>query len=300
MPKCHLIERPDPLAKEIRKRLNGSPEPLEAWRRFANGEFHVRVRDVGRSAFVIGESAPPHERLAQTGLLVDTLRRNGAKKITLVLPYLAYARQDRVTESGGSLGSAWMLGQLKAAGAARIVTLDIHNERVAEESPVPIVSVDLHAVMAERMEKMLGREDITVVAPDRGAGRRAEHFAAALGERAPVAYVKKKRDRSGKARAFGLIGRTSGRTAVIIDDMVDSGGTIVEAVRALKKNGFVRFFLCATHPILSGRAVRVLHELRFARILFSDSLPVSPETKRLLPLEIVRAAETLTRAVETL
>jgi ribose-phosphate pyrophosphokinase len=209
------------------------------------------------------------------------LRRAGASEVVAVVPYLGYSRQDRQIETGDAVTSHFVVGALAAAGADRIVTVDVHSESSISASPVPVVNVNPITEMALAVRVSLG-ERFTIVAPDHGAKHRAERFAAELVTREP-AWIEKRRDpKTGKVEIMNIHGDLQGDTAVIVDDIVDTGSTIALAVAALREKGFSTIHLCVTHPVFSSGAAALLRKLKLGSIVTTNTIDV-PEAMTHLP-----------------
>jgi len=283
--------------KKLLKDLSGSASDPAEWKVFPAGEFHVRVGRPPRRVAVIGRTQPPADNFLRTLLLVDTLSRNGAREITLVLPYFAYARQDRQSKLGDPLSAQALLAALKAVGARRIVTVDLHSRRVAAASPLPIRSLDVARLLAGELKKKLRRTVFSVVAPDRGAVARARSFARAIGGRPQVIWGDKVRGASGKVVSMRLSASPRGKTAVIVDDLLDTGGTVARAARLLRSLGVKDLYLCVTHPVFSGAAARLVGRLGFRRIIVADALE-AVAARRLSNFRTVSVGRLLARAVK--
>lgn len=286
---------PDATAAEKRLARKIGRLGKASWKTFPNGEEFMSVLKPPERAVVIGRSAPPAVDLFRTLLLIDTLRRSGTKDVTLVLPYYGYARQDRAVKPGDPVTARLIARQAAAAGAKRIVTLDLHSAATASGSPVPLHSAHMAHAFADRLKRDV-RDGVTIVAPDHGAKSRASRFAARLGRGATLAWVEKKRGSGGRVSASGIGGKITGDTAVLVDDIVDTAGTVALAAALLRRRGFKRLYLCASHPVLSDDAVRRLRECRFTRILFSDSVPLSSEARRALNPVLLRTDAVLAAA----
>ena len=292
--KAYLLPDATVPEKRLARRLGGAG--ASSWKTFPNGEEFVRVERPANRAVVIGRSAPPAAGLFRTLLLIDTLRRSGVKDITLALPYYGYARQDRAVRLGDPVTALFVARQAAAAGARRVVTLDLHSRRVAEGGDVPVLSSSVLPTIADRLKGRV-RGPLTVVSPDRGGKERAERFAARFGRRAKTAWVEKTRDITGRVTARDVLGTLAGDTAVIVDDIVDTGKTVALAVGLLRAKGFRRLYLCAAHPVLSDDAIRRLRTCRFTGILFSDTLPLTATARRTLTPAVLRADAALAKAI---
>jgi len=243
--------------------------------RFPNGELHARldtpVQD--RDCVVLGSLAPPDERLLSLLLLAHTLRRAGARRVIALLPYLGYARQDR-GEHCHSLGVEWAGDLLQAAGVERAVTVDVHSARAAACFPMPLRSLSPAPLFAADLVRG-GLSELSVVAPDQGARPRCEAVIRAAGIRAPLAHLRKRRDADG-VRHSALVGEVGPRAA-IVDDILDTGGTLISACAELRRAGVREISVLVTHALLTGERWRELPALGVRRIVATDSVPLTAE-----------------------
>jgi len=295
--RTYLLPEPTAIEADLQRRLSGSAEPTAVWRRFPSGEDHVNVGSVDEQVCVIGRTAPPGDNLFRTMLLLDTLRRNGARYTTLVLPYFAYARQDRPMQAGDPVTAATITRLLAAAGADRIVTADLHSTRNIESNPIPIESISVIPDMAETLRADLADREFTVVSADYGGQARADRFARSLGRETGAVWIEKDRDENGQVTAKRLVGRLAGTSAVIVDDILDTGGTVGEAVRLLREHGCREFYLCIVHPVFSASALRLVKSIKFRKIVISDTCPIPAGLRRLRQVEVLSAASRLAEAV---
>jgi len=292
-----ILPQPTQFERKLKRLLKSPPSARADWRVFANGELFVTVSGVGRDVCVIGRSEPPAENVLATLLLVDTLKRNGARRITLAIPYFGYSRHDRAVVEGDSVAAAALLQAFAAAGVTRFVSVDLHGKRHEGYSPLPIARVDPIPLMAKRLRGILRGKRFTVVSPDRGAIDRARRFAELTGAGA-MAWVDKKRLRKGGVVARGLLGETEGHVALIVDDQVDTGGTVIAAVQVLRSQGFKEFHLCATHPVLSKGARAKLERIGFKTIMFSDTVARTGEEDLPKGAIVVSTAAEIARAID--
>lgn len=244
--------------------------------RFDNQEMHAAVPNhlAGEGCFILGSIAPPDEQLISFSLLSHTLREQGAGQITAILPYLAYARQDKVKE-GESLAAAWVGSLLKASGVDRMLTVDLHSERDEQLIQVPLNSLSPASLFAKEIHSR-GLTGATVVAPDHGAVRRCQAVRAAAGlPPAETPYFEKKRTDQGILHS-ALIGKTCSRV-ILIDDMLDTGGTLISACEKLG-NGVDEIYIFVTHGLFTGEAWQQLWSLNVKHISCTNTIPPSAAT----------------------
>jgi ribose-phosphate pyrophosphokinase len=241
--------------------------------RFENGELEVRLAAsvTGRDCLLLGTAAPPAERLVELLLVADTVARNGAGSLQAVLPYLAYARQD-VAEPGRSLAAAWLGRLLGACGVEAVTTIDIHSERALELFCLSIVSLSPAQLFAAELAGAV-TGDTVVVAPDEGALARAEDVALALDVRRPVVWLEKERGPDGVIHKR-LVGDLE-RDAIIVDDILDTGATLISACRELRARGVEQITVAVTHGLFTGWRWHQLSELGVGAIHTTDSVPTA-------------------------
>jgi ribose-phosphate pyrophosphokinase len=257
--------------EELTPRAAGVTAADHSRSRFANGELHVRLEGEveGADCLVVGSVAPPDEQLLSLSLLADTLVREGAANVTALLPYLGYARQDQ-REPGRSLAAAWVGGLLQASGIGAVVTVDVHSTEATELFPMPVTSLSPAPLFAPAIER-LGLDELTVVAPDRGAVNRCEALRAAAAVPPPVAWLAKERTRGGVAH-LGLEGRVS-RRALVVDDILDTGDTLVSCCRMLRDAGVEEIAIAVTHGLFTVDRWKEIWATGATRLLVSDSVP---------------------------
>lgn len=243
--------------------------------RFANGELYLRVQTAvaGRVCAVLGSLAPPDEQILEVLLLAHTLEREGARRVVALLPYLGYARQDQA-DPGQSLGAAWAGALLAGAGVDEVVTVDVHSTGAAACIPAPVTSLSPARLFADALRAQDLR-DTTVVAPDEGALSRSAAVAQAAAIEAPVAHLRKHRDAQGVTHS-ALVGEIT-RRIVIVDDILDTGGTLVSGCRALGRAGAQEITVMVTHGLFTGERWRELPALGVQRICVTDSVPGAAE-----------------------
>ena len=279
---------PGPASKElgegIAKHSNLGIVPLSL-RVFPDGESYIRLEgnvENEKVAIVQTTSPPQDTRLVQLALIADAAKRNGATKVTAVIPYLAYARQDKVFLQGESLSIDAIARMLKAAGIDSLLTVNMHQERILTKFPFPAKTVSAIPLLAEYFkQKDLGRTFI--VSPDQGAIHIAEEAKKVLG--AECGYLEKKRDRhTGQVRMENRILDVRDKTTIIFDDIISSGGTIVEAARILEGLGAKKILVACVHPLLIGDAEKRIFQSGVEEIVGTDSVPSHVSKISLAPL----------------
>ncbi len=291
----HLYTLPHPTAFERKlAQVLGGTKKLAAWKIFPNGENFVLVKNLKPRVAVLGRSHPPGDNFFQTLLLVDTLKRSGAKKIIVWLPYFGYSRQDRQLIKGESVAASCLVNALRTAGATTIITLDLHSSLTANKSPIPLKSISFMSELAQALANDLRGLSYTILSPDRGGTGRAMLFARNLGYSDKVAWIEKNRTAQGTPHALSIHGKLNGETAVLVDDLLDTGRTISEAVKILRRRGFKKFFLCITHPVFSNGAAKLVRSLKFDKILTSNTLPLSYSIRSACRIKVLDATRCLT------
>jgi ribose-phosphate pyrophosphokinase len=242
-------------------------------RRFENGELHVDLQTLVRNenCFVLGSISPPDEQLLSALLLAHTLKKEGARRVTALLPYLAYARDDK-DKPGESLATAWAGALAQASGVDEVITIDVHSERAKRLFPIPVRSLSPAGVFAEALNEC-GLARATIIAPDEGAIGRCEAVQRATGlEPGKIPYFEKRRTATGITHA-GPIGQV-GREAVIVDDILDTGGTLQSACEKLVEAGVKEITIMVTHGLFTGERWKQLRRLGVKRIFCTDSVPL--------------------------
>lgn len=240
--------------------------------RYRNQELHASIDGpvTREHCLILGTIAPPDECLLSTLLLAETLKKEGAAKITALLPYLAYSRQDK-EKPRESLGTAWVGSLLKTSGIDQVLTVDVHSERDKQLFPIPLTSISTDSLFADAMKKY-GLLDATMVAPDNGAIPRCDAVKKAAGMPAgEVPYFEKKRTEKGIVH-YGPVGKV-GPKVVIVDDMLDTGETLVSACEKLKAAGVREIYILVTHGLFTGSSWRHLWSLGVKQIVYTDTIP---------------------------
>ena len=286
------------LAADVAKILGTEVIPTTAYD-FANGETFVRFEESvrGVDAFVIqSHPYPINQWIMEQLLMVDALKRASAKRITVVAPFFPYARQDKKHKGREPISARLMTDLFAAAGANRIMSVDLHTPQIQGFFNGPVDHLWALPTLADYVAEQWGNEDLTVVSPDSGRVRVADIWADRLG--APLAIIHKRRDPDvpNQVSAHELVGDVTGRTCLLVDDMIDTAGTIVAAAAALKKNGAARVIVAATHAVFSDPAVERLSGDSVDAVVVMDTLPI-PEDKRFEKLTVLSVAPLIARAI---
>jgi ribose-phosphate pyrophosphokinase len=286
------------LAADVAKILGTDLVPTTAYD-FANGETFVRFEESvrGVDAFVIqSHPFPINQWMMEQLLMIDALKRASAKRITVVAPFFPYGRQDKKHKGREPISARLMADLFAAAGADRIMSVDLHAPQIQGFFDGPVDHLWALPTLADFVAEKWGREDLTVVSPDSGRVRVADIWADRLG--APLAIIHKRRDPDvpNQVSAHELVGDVEGRTCLLVDDMIDTAGTIVAAAAALKKNGAARVIVAATHAVFSDPAVERLSGDSVDAVVVMDTLPI-PEEKRFEKLTVLSVAPLIARAI---
>ncbi|RZS87418.1 ribose-phosphate pyrophosphokinase [Motilibacter rhizosphaerae] len=287
------------LASAVARELGVDLVPTRAFE-FANGEIFVRFEESvrGSEAFVIqSHTAPINQWIMEQLIMIDALKRASAKRITVVIPFYGYARQDKKHRGREPISARLMADLYKTAGADRLIVVDLHTAQIQGFFDGPVDHLFALATLARHVGSRVDRSRLTIVSPDAGRVRVAERWTDTLN--APLAIIHKRRDPNiaNEVKVHEVVGDVAGRTCVLVDDMIDTGGTIVKAAEALFENGAADVIVTATHGIFSGPAVDRLKNSRISEVVVTDTLPIGPE--RLFDkLTVLPIAPLLARAIQ--
>lgn len=273
-----------PLAEAIASYLK-VPLTKGQVRRFADLEVFVEIQENvrGQDVFVLqSTSFPANDNLMELLILIDALRRASARRVTAVVPYFGYARQDRKPGPRTPISAKLVANLIERAGTDRVLTLDLHAGQIQGFFDIPTDNLFAAPVMTRDIQETLGTENLVVVSPDVGGVVRARSLAKRI--EAPIAICDKRRERPGESEVMNVIGDVKGKRAILIDDIVDSGGTLCNAAEALLKSGATEVSAYITHGVLSGGAVSRIQNSRLKSLVVTDSI---------LPTEAVRAAKNI-------
>ena len=286
------------LAREVAGALWVELVPTSAYD-FANGEIYVRFGESvrGCDAFVIqSHCSPINQWLMEQLLMVDALKRASAKRITVIAPSFPYARQDKKHKGREPISARLVADLFKTAGADRLMSVDLHTAQVQGFFDGPVDHLWAMPVLAEYVASRVDRTRLTVVSPDAGRVRVADLWSDKLG--APLAIIHKRRDPSvpNQVKVHEVVGQVEGRTCLLVDDMIDTAGTIVQAAEALHDNGAAEVIVASTHAILSGPAIDRLKNSRISEVIVTNTLPIAPERK-FPQLTVLSIAPLIARAI---
>lgn len=269
--------------------------------RFSDGEIQINIEESirGDDVFVIqSTSVPVNEHLMELLIMIDALKRASAKTINIVMPYYGYARQDRKARSREPITAKLVANLLETAGASRVITLDLHAPQIQGFFDIPIDHLMGVPILAEYF-KNKNLDDIVVVSPDHGGVTRTRKLADRL--KAPIAIIDKRRPKSNVAEVMNIVGQVQGKTAILIDDIIDTAGTITLAANALVENGAKEVYACCTHPVLSGPAIERIQNSKIKELVVTNTIALPEEKKidKIVELSVAPLiAEAITRVYE--
>ena len=267
--------------------------------RFSDGEVQVEITENvrGGDVFVIqSTSTPTNDHLLELLLMLDALKRASANRITAVVPYYGYARQDRKVSPRVPISAKLVADLITTAGASRVLTVDLHAGQIQGFFNIPVDNVYATPVLLQHLRERTPRDHVTVVSPDAGGVERARAFAKRLD--AGLAVIDKRRARPNEVEDMQIIGEVDGRIAILVDDMVDTAGTLCAAAEAVRGAGATTVFACATHAILSGPAIARLQQSRIDELIVTDTIPLRPEAAALRNIRVLTVAPLLGEAVK--
>ncbi|MBW1981079.1 MAG: ribose-phosphate pyrophosphokinase [Deltaproteobacteria bacterium] len=268
--------------------------------RFTDGEILVEVGESvrGTDAFVIQSiSRPVNDHLMELLVIIDALKRASARRVTAVMPYYGYARQDRKSKPRVPITARLIADLVTQVGADRVLTMDLHAGQIQGFFNIPVDNLYASPILLPYIRQQFN-DDLVMVSPDAGGVPRARAYARRLN--ASLALIDKRRAEANQAEAMHLIGDVDGKTAIILDDMVDTAGTLVEAARTLLENGAREVHACCTHPVLSGPAIERLQESMLGSVVVTDTLPRNSEKESLRKLVVLSSARLFAEAIKSI
>ncbi|MFL2889028.1 MAG: ribose-phosphate pyrophosphokinase [Candidatus Pelagibacter sp.] len=282
------------IAKYLKSKLVNS-----SIRKFSDGEIYVEINENirGNSIFIIQSvSSPANDNLMELLLCIDALKRSSAKNITAVIPYFGYARQDRKVVPRTSISAKLVSNLITKAGADRVVTVDLHAGQIQGFFDIPVDNLFATPIFARHVKKKIKSKKIICVAPDVGGTERAR----ALGKLLNVglAIVDKRRPKPGQSQVMNVIGDVKDQTCIIVDDIIDSGGTIVNAAKALKERGAKEVYVYITHGVLSGDAVKKIKNSVIKNLVITDTIDNGHKTKNVKNIEVLPISGLMGEAIK--
>ena len=286
------------LSKDIAKQLKLKLVNTNI-KRFNDGEIYVEIKENirGNSVFVIqSTSNPANDNLMELLLVIDALRRYSAKNITAVIPYYGYARQDRKVAPRTSISAKVVANLLTNAGASRIVTVDLHAGQIQGFFDMPVDNLFTTPLFAKYIKRKFKNKKLICVSPDVGGVQRTRGLATRI--KADLAIIDKRRPKPGQSKVMNIIGDVKGKTCIIVDDIIDSGGTIVNAIDALKKAGATDVFVFITHAVLSGDAVSKIKKSKINKLIITDTINNSQKIKNNDKIEVLSISSLMAEAIK--
>jgi ribose-phosphate pyrophosphokinase len=286
------------LAKKVAKELGQKLGNIE-FKKFSDGEIWLRYKEDirGKALFIIQSFSPPAENLLELLLMIDAAKRNSAKRIFVVVPYFGYARQDKKDQLGAPVSAGLMADLISAAGANRILTIDIHSDRVLKFFKSPVKNLSSAPIFLEYIKKNLPGlpQGFIILAPDAGSVQIARDFSRGLGN-CGIAVIDKERLKTGKVKIRKISGKIKNKSVLLVDDIFDTGSTLIAAANTAKKMGAKKIYACVTHGIFSGNAIEKINKSPISKLFITDTIPL-PLEKRSKKIKIISAAPLLSKAI---
>ena len=287
------------LAKEIADNL-GITVGAARLHRFPDTEvsFQIDENIRGTDVFIVQPTSPPvDEHLVELCVMMDAFRRSSASRITAVIPYYGYARQDRKDKPRVPISAKLVANLLEAAGTNRVLTMDLHKAQIQGFFDLPVDHLFAAPVIIDYLSRQ-SHEKLTIVAPDAGGAERARAYAKRLD--AELAVIDKRRTEDGTAEVMNVIGEVAGRTCVIADDIIDTAGTIQKAAQALKESGAERVLACAIHGVLSGPAIDRIEKAPIDKLIITNTIPLTAERAKCQKIVVLSVARLLGQAIRSI
>ena len=282
------------IAKYLKSKLINS-----SIKKFSDGEIYIEINENirGNSIFIIQSiSSPANDNLMELLLCIDALKRSSAKNITAVIPYFGYARQDRKVVPRTSISAKLVSNLITKAGADRVVTVDLHAGQIQGFFDIPVDNLFTTPIFARHAKKNIKGKNIICVAPDVGGTERAR----ALGKILDVelAIVDKRRPKPGQSKVMNVIGNVKDKTCIIVDDIIDSGGTIINAAKALKDRGAKEVYVYITHGVLSGEAIEKIRKSVIKKLVITDTIDIQDKIKKAKNIEVLPISALMGEAIK--
>ena len=288
------------LAKSIARGI-GVDLGRAALRRFSDSEVSFQIKDNirGTDVFVVQPTCTPvDQHLVELCVMIDAFRRSSAARITAVMPYYGYARQDRKDKPRVPISAKLVANLVSAAGANRVLTMDLHKAQIQGFFDIPVDHLFATPVFIEHLAHARHQGEVTIVSPDAGGVERARAYAKRL--HAELAIIDKRRSGAGHAEVMNVVGEVEGRTCILLDDLVDTAGTLAQASAALQRNGAASVIACAVHGVLSGPALQRIESAELETLIVTDTIPLRPECETCPKIRTLSVARLLGKAIESI
>lgn len=287
-----------PLAEAVCKYLN-VPLGKSELRRFSDGEVFAEISESvrGSNVFVVQSTCPPtNEHIMELLIITDALKRASARAITAVIPYYGYARQDRKVQPRAPISAKLVADLITTAGISRVVTVDLHAGQIQGFFNIPVDHIYATPVFIEYIREKFNKDDMVIVSPDAGGMERARSYAKILD--AGLAMTDKRRPNPNEAEIMNVIGDVSGKDVILVDDLVDTAGTAIQAGKALLREGAKSATLCCTHGVLSGSAIERITKSDIVEVIITDTIPPSQQAAGCGKVKVISIANLLGEAIK--
>ncbi len=285
------------LTLEVCKYLGIEPGSITA-KTFSDGETQIEIHENirGGDVFILQSTCPPvNDNLMQLLIIMDALKRASAKRITAVIPYYGYGRQDRKVKPRVPISAKLVADLITVAGADRVVSLDLHAGQIQGYFNIPVDNIFAAPLLLKHIRSHF-EDNLVIVSPDAGGVERARAFAKRLA--VSIAIIDKRRDTPNIAEAMNIIGDVDGKSTIILDDMVDTAGTLTQAAMALKNRGASKIYACCTHPVLSGPSLERIEASPIDQMVVTNTIPLNEEAKKCSKIEVLSVAELLGETIK--
>jgi ribose-phosphate pyrophosphokinase len=265
---------------------------------FSDGEIAVELNESvrGLDTFIVQSTCPPvNNNLMELLIMIDALRRASAERINAIIPYYGYARQDRKVAPRQPISAKLVANLITVAGASRVLTIDLHAGQIQGFFDIPVDNLYASPIVLDYLRSKF-KDDLVLIAPDAGGVERTRAFAKRLD--ASLAIIDKRREKANVAQVMHIIGKVKGKISVILDDMVDTAGTLTQAAKALKEHGATAIFACCTHPVLSGNAIQKINDSPLEELIVTDTIPINQEGSSCKKIKVLSVAELFGEAIK--
>jgi ribose-phosphate pyrophosphokinase len=265
---------------------------------FSDGEIAVEIDESvrGLDTFVVQSTAPPaNNNLMELLIMIDALKRASAERINAIVPYYGYARQDRKVAPRQPISAKLVANLIMVAGASRVLTMDLHAGQIQGFFDIPVDNLYASPIILDYLRNKF-KNDLVLISPDAGGVERTRAFAKRLD--ATLAIIDKRREAANVAQVMNIIGEVKGKTSVILDDMVDTAGTLTEAAKTLKEHGSTAIYACCTHAVLSGNAIHKINDSPIEELIVTDTIAIDHEERDALKIKVLSVAELFGEAIK--